>query len=99
MRKGLSLLLAGVVTAATLAAAPATANAYWHRGWGGGYGYHHGWVGPGIVAGALGLGAAAVIASQPHYVYAAPAYAPTYYAPPPPPVVVQPAPYGYYPAY
>ena len=86
-------VLAALPVLATLALAPAVANAqYFHRGYGyggyrGSYGYGHRGFGVGpLVGGALlGLGVGAVIAS-----------APRYYAPPPP-VVYAPPP-AYYPA-
>lgn len=89
---------------ATMALAPAVANAqYYHRGYGGyrgGYGYgHRGFgVGPFIGGTVLGLGLGAVIGSAPRY-YAPP---PVVYAPPPvyypAPVYAAPAfpPPGYY---
>lgn len=80
---------------ATMALAPAVANAqYYNRGYGGyrgGYGYGHGYghrgfgAGPFLGGAVLGLGLGAVIAG-----------APRYYAPPPP-VVYAPPP-AYYPA-
>jgi hypothetical protein len=82
-------LASTLLLATALAAAPLTAEAYWH---GGGGCWNCG--GGNFAAGALlGLGVGAVIASRPHY-YAPP---PVYYAPPPPVYYVPPPPVYYAP--
>jgi hypothetical protein len=96
--KKLALMIAAPALAVGLMAAPAPAQAYWHRG-----GYYHGG-GGGIIAGTiLGLGAGALIggALAPHY-YAPPAYyapPPVVYAPPPVVYAAPPPPVYYYPRY
>ena len=86
-------ILTALPILATMALAPAVADAqYFHRGYGGyGYGYRGFGVGPFIGGAVLGLGLGAAIASAPRY-YAPP---PVVYAPPPvvyaPPVYAAPA--------
>ena len=100
-----SKAIGAAAISAGLLAAPA-AHAEWHRGWGGGGGWHHSefrpryrpgiGIGPVIAGGVLGLGAAALIAGA-----LAPPPPPVYYAPRAyyaPPVVYAPPPaYAYAP--